>query len=434
MYMIVDKRINGKIYHCSTDATDFFKDDGVKQYNAHSCLDIMQNCLDTIYDLVVGSYPRVFKPEIFLADSDVVNAYAVHGREIVVTTALIFQAADMIRRRYNQTVLEKYGILADMSHPEVLSCLRVYFWRYIVLHELYHIWNGHSAWKQHYKFTNDGHVVARVCSGADMPVSESENSDELRKNGAVTDEQKNLTQQALELDADSAAVCMLVNLLMRDADARQVPNRKQYAKNQMALIFGALATAFCLFDGNSGAKFDALKKLLDSSHPLPSIRMFYAEEIADGVLHHYFPDLNDLMEVESEWQRIICDVEPDQNGKVDIGQVFYFTAYTEKAQRHLCTIKHRMYDMHDTLSQFVLGNNAEKLSEDEMTFIPSAVWFTDEGVSTKGWVNPATGNNTAIKAKPQPIVKTLKIGRNDPCPCGSGKKYKKCRCSEYHSD
>ena len=26
----------------------------------------------------------------------------------------------------------------------------------------------------------------------------------------------------------------------------------------------------------------------------------------------------------------------------------------------------------------------------------------------------------------QPIVKDKKIGRNDPCPCGSGKKYKKC--------
>jgi len=26
----------------------------------------------------------------------------------------------------------------------------------------------------------------------------------------------------------------------------------------------------------------------------------------------------------------------------------------------------------------------------------------------------------------QPIEKPKKIGRNDPCPCGSGKKYKKC--------
>ena len=29
-------------------------------------------------------------------------------------------------------------------------------------------------------------------------------------------------------------------------------------------------------------------------------------------------------------------------------------------------------------------------------------------------------------AKPQPIRKAHKVGPNDPCPCGSGKKYKKC--------
>ena len=27
---------------------------------------------------------------------------------------------------------------------------------------------------------------------------------------------------------------------------------------------------------------------------------------------------------------------------------------------------------------------------------------------------------------PQPKIAEKKIGRNDPCPCGSGKKYKKC--------
>ncbi len=30
------------------------------------------------------------------------------------------------------------------------------------------------------------------------------------------------------------------------------------------------------------------------------------------------------------------------------------------------------------------------------------------------------------RAKPQPVVAEEKVGRNDPCPCGSGKKYKKC--------
>lgn len=28
--------------------------------------------------------------------------------------------------------------------------------------------------------------------------------------------------------------------------------------------------------------------------------------------------------------------------------------------------------------------------------------------------------------RPAPIARRMKVGRNDPCPCGSGKKYKKC--------
>ena len=36
--------------------------------------------------------------------------------------------------------------------------------------------------------------------------------------------------------------------------------------------------------------------------------------------------------------------------------------------------------------------------------------------------------------KKQPVRKKIKIGRNDPCPCGSGLKWKKCTCAAYHSD
>ena len=35
-------------------------------------------------------------------------------------------------------------------------------------------------------------------------------------------------------------------------------------------------------------------------------------------------------------------------------------------------------------------------------------------------------NSSDGTAKPQPVRKTNKVGPNDPCPCGSGKKYKKC--------
>ena len=34
----------------------------------------------------------------------------------------------------------------------------------------------------------------------------------------------------------------------------------------------------------------------------------------------------------------------------------------------------------------------------------------------------------------QPARKVIKIGRNDPCPCGSGQKWKKCTCEAYHKE
>ncbi|MBM3758622.1 MAG: preprotein translocase subunit SecA [Acidobacteria bacterium] len=36
------------------------------------------------------------------------------------------------------------------------------------------------------------------------------------------------------------------------------------------------------------------------------------------------------------------------------------------------------------------------------------------------------GGDSTSSTKPQPVVKGVKVGRNDPCPCGSGKKFKKC--------
>jgi len=44
------------------------------------------------------------------------------------------------------------------------------------------------------------------------------------------------------------------------------------------------------------------------------------------------------------------------------------------------------------------------------------------GIAERGYVQAVGGE----APKPKPVVKGKKVGRNDPCPCGSGKKYKKC--------
>ena len=46
-------------------------------------------------------------------------------------------------------------------------------------------------------------------------------------------------------------------------------------------------------------------------------------------------------------------------------------------------------------------------------------------VSARGFPpQPAGGTETRTKAEPVRVAQ--KVGRNEPCPCGSGKKYKQC--------
>lgn len=51
-------------------------------------------------------------------------------------------------------------------------------------------------------------------------------------------------------------------------------------------------------------------------------------------------------------------------------------------------------------------------------------WLYVDGVFMPG-NGPATQGSAAAKLK-SPALKQNQIGRNDPCPCGSGKKFKKC--------
>jgi preprotein translocase subunit SecA len=44
----------------------------------------------------------------------------------------------------------------------------------------------------------------------------------------------------------------------------------------------------------------------------------------------------------------------------------------------------------------------------------------------EGYDEAIRNSSAQQKVKQQPVVAEKKVGRNDPCPCGSGKKYKQC--------
>lgn len=370
-------------------------------------LEMMKDALDYIYGLMKLHFSGAYMPPLYIIKREDVNAFALAtsytSGMIFVTHGLIQKGAELIEQRYRNEIFQRYGLLKAVDPEIARSGIRVYLWRYIVLHELYHLWDRHSVWKKKYKFNENGELISRTSINANSidndiiaeTVTHSADCD------CLTDEQiqSNLTQQVLELDADSSAVCMLVNLMMIDTDARvkagslREEDKKGHIQIELALMMGALSAAFCLFDGNAGAKFDKLSNLKDSTHPIPSIRMLYAEEIADGCLHYYFKDTDEITFLELEWQKLICDVDADYNGKVDFGQVFYFTAYTRAAQEHLSILKKRMIAIYDTLQPLALCNFAEKLADEDAEVDELMIWFDDNGHSLKGWGNISRRRN-----------------------------------------
>lgn len=417
---------NEKVLLIETPSDILITNDEVKE-NLNNAFDIMNNCIDTIYNLVKKSYPNVYRPTLWLSSAEHINAYVDNNKRIIVNLGLISATIPLINR-YKKDILSKYNILNGKEVEEVQSGIRVYLWRFIVLHELYHLWNGHLQWKAKYEVDEKGNIITIPplnSTAIYLILSEAVK----QKSQTISKEEKksNITQQALELDADSSAVSMLINLLIYDMKNRGIAKHLQndYIKEHLAYIMAAISSVFCLFDGNAGCKFELLDTLENSTHPIPAIRFIYAEEIADAMLYNYV-EKKELNYLQSEWQKIVCDVEADYKGIVDMGQVFFYPAYTEIAQKHLCKIKKRLTDMYDTLQEFALGNRAPKLSEDDIVFDESAVWFDKKGNSLNGWMNPATGKKVARRLDKMPIIVGTKIGRNDPCPCGSGIKYKRC--------
>ena len=397
--------------------TEIYKGDFEKKMACLTAMEMMNDCLNYIYQLLHPMYPKVYKPRIYLADKNEPNAFAQPTGEadgyIVVFSGLIFSFLNLIEEKYTEDVLKKYKIFEGIPQEEVLSGIRVYFWRYIVLHELYHLWHRHGLWKSLYEFDDNEKVIKMKSELTNF--AQGERVEQLKDNSP--DARRNMTQQALELDADSSAFCMLVNMLMRDTKQRglYVEQRNSYIKNEIGFLMAALASAYSLFDNRSGARFEILKSLKECSHPIPAIRMYYAEEIVEGSLKRFFESEEEFEIIESEWLKVVCDVEAEHKGNIAQGNVFYYPAFTECAQEHLSELKHYMIEMYETLQPLSLSNFAEKLENEDAEIQTEAIWFTETGVGLRTWMK-SKNNHRRVK----------KPGVNALCPCGSGKKFKKC--------
>lgn len=78
-------------------------------------------------------------------------------------------------------------------------------------------------------------------------------------------------------------------------------------------------------------------------------------------------------------------------------------------------------------------SSLEKLTNNNDDFIMNTMQEseTDEAIQNQEVLNTALNNKRDLSKllrymKPKTMIREHKVGRNDPCPCGSGKKYKNC--------
>ena len=138
--------------------------------------------------------------------------------------------------------------------------------------------------------------------------------------------------------------------------------------------------------------------------------------------------------------RVIDDHWKDHLHQMDmLKEGIGLRAYGQKDP--LIEYKRESYEMFielvDTINQQILERlwRLEVREEQpERRGMPSRLVFQHADATNMGMRGQQPQGQTAIQQaaekrseKPRPIVNEMpRVGRNDPCPCGSGKKYKKC--------
>ena len=95
-------------------------------------------------------------------------------------------------------------------------------------------------------------------------------------------------------------------------------------------------------------------------------------------------------------------------------------------------IRLRAYGQHDPVVEYrtegfdMFDAMIAAIREDTARMILTVRLKTKEAPKREAVAKETGTTSTDIPAAKQPVKKGAKIGRNDPCPCGSGRKYKKC--------
>lgn len=149
-----------------------------------------------------------------------------------------------------------------------------------------------------------------------------------------------------------------------------------------------------------------------------------ADTVCNNKEQKYGPDLMRELErvvllrvVDTKWMQHIDDMEELRKG-------IYLRSYGQRDP----VVEYRIegFDMFDTM--------VESIKEDTTKMLLTIEIAQQKPLERQQVAKPTSesaGKDESTVNQPRKTGE--KIGRNDPCPCGSGQKWKKCTCEKYHN-
>jgi hypothetical protein len=86
----------------------------------------------------------------------------------------------------------------------------------------------------------------------------------------------------------------------------------------------------------------------------------------------------------------------------------------------------QFYSPEMVLARIAAARSAGLLEEERLGLDADEEWLEDELLEDEGWAEETDAFEDHAAFTPPYTRQSPKIGRNDPCPCGSGRKYKRC--------
>ncbi len=169
---------------------------------------------------------------------------------------------------------------------------------------------------------------------------------------------------------------------------------------------GWLTVAEDFDDINSVEVDEVIETLTERGHQ----RLAEKREMLGDDMYNDFQRMVLLRNVDTLWMDHIDAMD-------DLKQGIHLRSYAQ--QDPVVAFRMESYDMFDEMTATIRENTVRML----LTLIPRRREDVERKAVAKVTATSSGGDDTV---KASPVRKGNKVGPNDPCPCGSGKKYKKC--------